>query len=71
MFYKLLCENDPEFNSKFDIWSVAIDFVEWKDWKYKYMEIEYTSEEYEFFKWELIDSRAKISDIDFWKKLLK
>lgn len=71
LFYKLLCEVDNEFNSKFDIWSVAIDFVEWKNWQYKVIEVEYSEEEYEYFKNELRESWNKISNIEFWRELLK
>jgi DNA helicase-2/ATP-dependent DNA helicase PcrA len=71
LFYKLLCELDFEFTSKFDIWSIALDFVEWKDWVYKYVEIDYTVEDFENFKTELKESRTKIKDIDFWRELLK
>ncbi len=70
LFYKLLCEVDFEFNSKFDIWAVAIDFVEWKDWNYKYIELEITPEEYNDFKKEIVEAREKISDIEFWRGLL-
>lgn len=70
LFYKLLCEVDYEFNSKFDIWAVALDFVEWKDWDYKYIELEITPEEYEDFKKEIVEARGKISDIEFWRGLL-
>jgi len=70
LFYKLLCELDYDFSSKFDIWSLAIDFVEWKDWVYKYLEVDYTDDEFEDFKNELLDSRKKIKDIEFWKGLL-
>ena len=55
LFYKLLCENDTEFQSKFDIGSLNIDFVEWKDWVYKNIDVDYTSEEYEVFKTELVE----------------
>lgn len=71
LFYKLLCESDFEFNSKFDISSLAIDFVEWKDGIYKFVEVEYTPEEYEEFKEELRTSREKINDLEFWKEMLK
>lgn len=70
IFYKLLCELDDEFNNNFDIWAVALDFVEGKDWNYKYVELDITNEEYEEFKQELLESREKISDIEFWKTLL-
>ena len=71
LFYKLLCENDTEFQSKFDIGSLNIDFVEWKDWVYKNIDVDYTSEEYEVFKTELVESWNKIKDINFWKALLE
>ncbi|MFK7780058.1 MAG: ATP-dependent DNA helicase [Candidatus Gracilibacteria bacterium] len=70
LFYKLLCDVDPEFNSKFEIGDLALDFVEGKDGKYKLVKVEYSNEEYEFFKTELIDARNKISDPIFWKNIL-
>lgn len=70
LFYKLLCDVDYEFNSKFEIWAVALDFVEWKDWDYRYIELEITPEEYENFKEEIKAARSQISDINFWKDLL-
>lgn len=71
LFYKLLCEVDFEFKSKFEVWSLAIDFVEWKDWIYKYVEVDFSDEEYKEFKEELLQSRKKINDIEFWKNILK
>jgi len=71
LFYKLLAELDREFSSKFSVEELAIDFVEWKDGKYKYVPVSYTPEEYEAFKTELKDAWNKIQDIDFWKELLK
>lgn len=70
MFYKLLCEVDFEFNSKFEVWNLALDFVEWKEWNYKLVEIEYSDEEYEFFKSELKEAWSKINNPDFWKNIL-
>jgi len=70
MFYKLLCDMDDDFNSKFDIWAVALDFVEGRDLDYKYIELEVTDEEYKFFKEELTNARKQITDINFWKELL-
>ena len=53
MFYKLLLTNDIEFNTKYDISSLILDFVEWKDWEYKQVIVDYTNEEYEDFLVEL------------------
>jgi DNA helicase II / ATP-dependent DNA helicase PcrA len=69
-FYKLLCENDKEFMSKYEIWSLNIDFVEWKDWVYKNVVIDYSMEEYQDFKEELKEVRKQIKDINFWRDLL-
>ena len=71
LFYKLLCEMDYETNSKYEVSALAIDFVEWKDWKYKYVEVDFSNEDFENFKNELIESWTKIKNIDFWKELLK
>ncbi len=70
MFYKLLCELDSDFIAKFDIWSYIIDFVEWKDWKYKSVEIKISDEEYSDFKLEILDIWNKINDMDFWRDTL-
>lgn len=70
MFYRLLCEVDFEFNSKFDVWSLALDFVEWKNWVYKYVEVEYSSEEYEDFKNEVRNAWNKMNDMEFWREVL-
>ncbi len=70
MFYKLLCEVDFEFNSKFDVWSLALDFVEGKDWVYKYIEVDYSDEDYTEFKEELKKAWADIINIDFWREVL-
>jgi len=48
-----------------------LDFVEGKEGEYKYIEIPYTMEEYEDFKKELLDAWKKISNIEFWKEILK
>ncbi|MDD2907304.1 MAG: ATP-dependent helicase [Candidatus Gracilibacteria bacterium] len=71
MFYKLLCEVDFEFSSKFEVGSLALDFVEGKDGVYKYVEVDYTSEDYEEFKNELREAWNKITDIGFWREILE
>lgn len=71
LFYKLLAENDSEFNSNYNIKEVALDFVEWKNDQYKYLVIELNNEDFENFKILLKDSREKINNINFWKELLK
>ncbi len=71
MFYKLLCELDSDFNSRFDIWAVALDFVEGRDGDYKYIELDISEEEYEEFKNEMIGAREKIRNVEFWRELLK
>lgn len=70
MFYKLLCENDKEIYSRFDIWWFALDFVEGRDSIYKIVEVDCSLEEYEDFKNLVKETWQKINDIDFWKEVL-
>lgn len=71
LFYKLMFENNSELNSKYNIWELALDFVEGKNGEYKYSVVDYTHEEYEKFKNELKEARSKICNIDFWREELK
>lgn len=71
MFYKLLCENDREFMDSFEIWSLALDFVEWKKWNYKFVEVDISEEEFEEFKTTVTKAWSEITDINFWKELLQ
>ena len=71
MFYKLMVENCSELNSRFRVWELALDFVEGKSGKYEYISVNYTFEEFEEFKTQLVEARKKITDIEFWKELLK
>lgn len=71
MFYKLMVENCSELKNRFSVWELALDFVEGKSGKYEYVTVQYTFEEFEYFKTELVESRKKITDIEFWKEILK
>lgn len=71
MFYKLMVENCSELKNRFSVWELALDFVEWKKWEYAYVKVDYNNEDFEYFKNELLDSRKKIVDIEFWRDLLK
>jgi hypothetical protein len=71
MFYKLLCELDSEFSSRFEVWALALDFVEGRDGEYKYIEVPYSPEDYEYFKNELKTAWKQISSREFWKNILK
>lgn len=71
MFYKLLCENDREFMDTFEIGSLALDFVEWKNGNYKFVEVEISDEEFEDFKQTVSTAWSQISDVNFWRELLQ
>ena len=71
LFYKLLAENDREFSSKYNIRELALDFVEGKNWEYKYVAVDYTLEDYEEFKELVKDSWEKINSLEFWEEMLK
>ncbi len=70
LFYKLLAENDREFNSKFNVVELALDFVEWKNWEYKYVAISPEQDDYEEFKKLVKDSWGKINSLEFWEEVL-
>lgn len=70
LFYKLMFENTSELKTKYSIWELALDFVEWKNWEYKYSVVDYTNEDFEEFKAELKEAWNKINDIDFWREVL-
>ena len=71
LFYKLLAENDPEFNLKFNVVALALDFVEWKKWEYKYVAIIPEDDDYEEFKNLVKDSWEKINSLEFWEEVLR
>ncbi len=71
LFYKLLAENDSEFSSKFNVTELALDFVEWKNWEYKYVAIIPENDDYEEFKDLVKDSWEKINSLEFWEEVLK
>jgi len=70
LFYKLLAENDIEFNSKFNVIELGLDFVEWKNWEYKYVPVTIDSWDYEEFKELVKDSWEKINSLEFWEEIL-
>ena len=71
LFYKLLAENDSEFSSKYNITELALDFVEGKNWEYKYLAINFDKDDYEEFKKLIKDSWGKINNLEFWEEILK
>ncbi len=70
LFYKLMCELDPEFSSQYEVWWLTLDFVEWKKEVYKKITVDYTQEDYVEFKELIQDTWAKINDLNFWKDYL-
>ncbi len=71
MYYKLLFENDSELSSQFNLCELELDFCEWKKWDYKRVSVEFSDEEFEDFKTLLKETYATMTDMEFWKKLLK
>lgn len=70
LFYKLMCEQDQEFVNNYEIASLALDFVEGRDDKYKLLSVDYSQEDYEIFKEELESAWKQIKDVNFWRELL-
>jgi len=71
LFYKLMFDNTPELNKKYNLTELWLDFVEWKKGEYKYLNVDYNEEEYNYFLDELKYSWEKINDLEFWKNELK
>ncbi|MDD2516150.1 MAG: ATP-dependent DNA helicase [Candidatus Gracilibacteria bacterium] len=71
LFYKLLAENCSEFNKKYEISELCLEFVEGKDGKYSSIIVDYSEEELENLKQEIRVSREKINDMEFWREILE
>lgn len=70
LFYKLLFDLDSNLNSKYNSVQLAIEFVAWKDDRYATVLVDYDFEMMEEFKNEILDSRDKITDMNFWREIL-
>lgn len=71
LFYKLLCENAYEFARNYEVKKLYLDFAEGRDGKYKIEDVDFSQEEYESFKNLVKESWKQISDIEFWKGIIK
>ncbi len=71
LFYKLMVENCNDLKNRFSVGELALDFVEWKTGKCEYVSVSYTQEDLEDFLEELRDAWQKISNIEFWKEVLR
>jgi hypothetical protein len=70
MFYKLLFENDHELRSQYNLKNLELDFCEWKQGKYKKIEIDFSNEEYDTFKNLVEKTYTQMTNISFWKDYL-
>ena len=70
LFYRLLFENDHELSNQYSLEKLELDFCEWKKWKYKRLEVEFSQEEYEDFKKLVQNTYTQMTDINFWKEYL-
>lgn len=66
-----MVEHCAELQNTLRVSELALDFVEGKDGKYSYTSVDFSEDEYENFKNELRDAWRKISDIEFWREVLK
>jgi hypothetical protein len=67
----MMVERDMELSKKYEVSELAIEFVEWKDGKYAYTIVDYTSEDIERIESEIREVWTKMNDISFWRELLK
>ena len=65
-----MCELDTDFTDHYEIASLALDFVEGRDNKYKLLSVDDSAEDYEIFKQELESAWKQIQDVNFWREFL-
>ncbi len=71
VFYKILTSLDHDFSSKYVMKEWEIDFVEWRDWKYKKIRIWIESDEVDEMKMQIVDVYKSIQNLKFdwcWKQ---
>ncbi|EKE27500.1 MAG: hypothetical protein ACD_3C00198G0014 [uncultured bacterium (gcode 4)] len=70
IFYKIMFDLDNSLSSKYNASSLAIEFVEGKDGRYPFVNIEWTQEDVERVKDEIRDAWKKINDLEFWRGII-
>lgn len=70
LFYKIMFSLDNILASKYSVNSLAIEFVEWKDGKYPFVNVDFTEEDLDRVKDEIKEVWSKISDLNFWRSLI-
>lgn len=70
LFYKIMFSLDNSLSSKYKINSLAIEFVEWKESKYPFVNVEFNEEDLEKVENEIKEVRSKINDLNFWRSLI-
>ncbi|MDD2487211.1 MAG: ATP-dependent DNA helicase [Candidatus Gracilibacteria bacterium] len=71
IFYKIMFDLDKDLSKKYEVGSLAIEFVEGRDQKYPFIILDFNSLDIERVKQEIIEAWQKINDIGFWKDILK
>lgn len=69
LFYKIMLDLDSNFAFRYNKVNLMLEFVEWKDWQYPSLAIDYDLDLLNDLKELIRDSRQKISNIEFWKEL--
>ncbi|MDD2566277.1 MAG: ATP-dependent DNA helicase [Candidatus Gracilibacteria bacterium] len=70
LFYKIMFDLDINLNQKYDLKGLAIEYVEGKDGKYSFVNVDYTDEDIERVKDEIKEVWTKINDLEFWRRLI-
>lgn len=70
LFYKIMFDLDSNISSKYSANNLALEFVEWRDWNYSFIDVDFTYEDIDRVKSEIIETWNKINDIEFWRGLV-
>ena len=70
LFYDLMFSLDSSLSSKYHVESLGIDFVEGKDGKYPFVEVERTAADIDRLKDEIRMVWKNINDMEFWRTIM-
>jgi len=71
IFYKIMFDLDRKLSYEFEAANLAIEFVEGKEGKYSFVDVDFTTEDIKKVKEEICEAWGKINDMEFWRNLLK
>lgn len=65
LFYKILCDHEPDFKKQFDMQIAELDFVQGKDGKFKKAQVEWTDQDLDELSELIQQTWTKIQNLEF------